>query len=814
MSRNGRAQISVAWNSGDAAPALDPLIDSPIDVAAETAGGVTSVYVIEESANQVRAITADATFTQITQTIINGPANPVMSPSRIALHGDTLYVTDTANNTIQKFTRNGGAFAYAESCGTSGTGEGELNSPTGICVYTDGRTFVCDEGENGNCRIQRFSASGPAAGAFEVAWGDATMFNFTGGAGIAVGTGGCIFVTDTGRNRIRRFQADNSLTFYGIFDGAETEVKIANINGVVVDPANFRGFDPQVRDTIAAEVAYTINGGPRMSFAADLQEPVDGDASRLFSATWSVYYGDEQQPQETWIVPEVAERPNQILALNYFPFLFRAMGLPMTQPSAPYTVQIGDPLAYQVERVGSWSYLKTGSHAVSVYDAMSLSMILATPNGGKGEAPLDDGKKAPPAKVKNPQGNPVGEKQHPKGIVNSLEITDDVHWHGQQGERWFFAGPYYTQQPKFRYKTDNTIDAGAVKFAVFEQGSTTAVFQQDGLAVQHEWAQTSFVGLDANGRQLDPKKSYLAVLSVTYKGDEVQTKLPFAVRSRTIVWYDSAEGGFPEGLSLAQMMARQAKTSLANGPNEEGSVLACSGEWSEAFGYLTAAGKMYSYGHGTKVDIDNDPQKESYGFLFLPQPNRYAGFGDGSPYDGVFKNNTWAKQQLPATSLTGYELHTLQLPNVEIHLFHCWSAAPSHGGQWQTIQTPGTGPRVIDTLVPVVGGGIGSGIIYGCTGDWGLELGNPIPHAFTPLARLHNDDKTELAQYLGTVATRNALRSYQYNVDAFELFCENRVREWLVEHVPDITEGELNSVDVKVGSFSKVTGENAKALAE
>ena len=45
-----------------------------------------------------------------------------------------------------------------------------------------------------------------------VAWGDATMFDFTGGAGIAAGTGGCIFVTDTAHNRIRA-KAGNSLTF-------------------------------------------------------------------------------------------------------------------------------------------------------------------------------------------------------------------------------------------------------------------------------------------------------------------------------------------------------------------------------------------------------------------------------------------------------------------------------------------------------------------------------------------------------------------------------------------------------------------------
>ena len=353
---------TVVWDSDDAE---DPLgIESPIGLAAETVDGVTSVYVIEDAANQVRAITADVDFTEVTQTFIDGPADPEMTPSHIALHGDTLYVTDTANSTIQKFTRNGGAFEYAESCGTSGTGEGELNSPTGICVYTDGRIFVCDKGENDNYRVQRFSASGPAAGAFEVAWGDATMFNFTGGAGIAVGPDGYIFVTDTGRNRIRRFQADNSLTFYGMFDGAETEVKITKVNAVEFDPANFTHFDPDVRDSITAEITYTPSRNSRISFTLDLQEPVDDVDSRLFKATWTVRTMAFDQEQSTWVVASVGATPPSGGAHNQ-PVMIRIAGL-HAQDIEQYDVEIEESV-FSLEEYEGCLYIQGRSRfALSV----------------------------------------------------------------------------------------------------------------------------------------------------------------------------------------------------------------------------------------------------------------------------------------------------------------------------------------------------------------------------------------------------------------------------------------------------------------
>ena len=359
--KNNHRIISYNWSQAisshdwDSGTALGTGL--PIDVAVETVDGVTYVYVIEQGSNSVLRIRKD----DLTQTAINGPANPAMSPSRIALYGETLYVTDTANNTVQKFTRNGGVFAYAESCGTPGTDEGELNSPTGICVYTDGRIFVCDKG---NHRIQRFSA----AGTFEVAWGDATMFNFTGGAGIAVGPDGCIFVTDTGRNRIRRFQADNSLTFYGMFDGAETEVKITKVNGDPVDPATMTGFDVDDWGTIDADVSSAFHGSPYLHFGTRLTKLA---GTRCFRTEWSVTNTAQDAPQEIWAASGIS-RTKSLQSQSYIPFTVRVQG---AANSSSLALSIADS-DFELEQCDSCYYPKSSSKAMGL--ALTTAILLGT----------------------------------------------------------------------------------------------------------------------------------------------------------------------------------------------------------------------------------------------------------------------------------------------------------------------------------------------------------------------------------------------------------------------------------------------------
>jgi DNA-binding beta-propeller fold protein YncE len=61
-----------------------------------------------------------------------------------------VYVTDTGNNRVQKFTSDGN---YLGQWGGSGSGPGQFEAPRGIVVDAAGFVYVTDGGNN---RIQKF----------------------------------------------------------------------------------------------------------------------------------------------------------------------------------------------------------------------------------------------------------------------------------------------------------------------------------------------------------------------------------------------------------------------------------------------------------------------------------------------------------------------------------------------------------------------------------------------------------------------------------------------------------------------------------
>ncbi|HIE82907.1 MAG TPA: hypothetical protein EYQ00_03245 [Dehalococcoidia bacterium] len=63
----------------------------------------------------------------------------------------TLWLADSGNRRIQKFTSEG---VFVSKWGTNGTGDGEFDWPRSITVASDGSVYVTD---TVNHRIQKFS---------------------------------------------------------------------------------------------------------------------------------------------------------------------------------------------------------------------------------------------------------------------------------------------------------------------------------------------------------------------------------------------------------------------------------------------------------------------------------------------------------------------------------------------------------------------------------------------------------------------------------------------------------------------------------
>jgi hypothetical protein len=141
-----------------------------------------------------------------------------------------VYVADTGNHRIQKFTSLG---VYAATIGSQGTGDGQFDSPSGIAVDSNGFIYVADTGNN---RIQKFSP----AGLFVTKWGTygTGSSQFNGPRGLAFSSNGNIFVADTGNQRIQVFTP---------FSSASGDTDTASISCFIATAAYGSYLDPHVR---------------------------------------------------------------------------------------------------------------------------------------------------------------------------------------------------------------------------------------------------------------------------------------------------------------------------------------------------------------------------------------------------------------------------------------------------------------------------------------------------------------------------------------------------------------------------------------
>ncbi|OQX14348.1 MAG: hypothetical protein BWK80_41920 [Desulfobacteraceae bacterium IS3] len=118
-----------------------------------------------------------------------------------------VYVSDTGNNRIQKFTSDG---KFVSKWGTKGSGNGELDFPNSITADTEGFVYVADSANN---RILVFTAEGNFVAVFGERGHLPGQMRYP--AGIAILPDSNIAVTDSDNHRIQIFRK--------ILSGAESK---------------------------------------------------------------------------------------------------------------------------------------------------------------------------------------------------------------------------------------------------------------------------------------------------------------------------------------------------------------------------------------------------------------------------------------------------------------------------------------------------------------------------------------------------------------------------------------------------------------
>lgn len=167
-------------------------------------GGVTvdasgNVYVSDTHNNRIQKFTARGVF--LSQWGESGTnAGCFDYPQCLTTDGGYVYVADTHNNRVQKFTADG---SFVTQWGRFGKRSGQFNSPYGVAVDQAGNVYVADAH---NDRIQKFTADGVFVSEFgESGTGPGQLDQ---PKSVALDRAGNVYVADTGNKRIEKFTAD------------------------------------------------------------------------------------------------------------------------------------------------------------------------------------------------------------------------------------------------------------------------------------------------------------------------------------------------------------------------------------------------------------------------------------------------------------------------------------------------------------------------------------------------------------------------------------------------------------------------------
>jgi len=188
-----------------------------------------------------------------------------------------VYVTDSGNARIQKFTSDG---QFLETWGVSGIDNGEFKKPTGIATY-ENNVYVVDSEQ---ARIQVFDSTGK----FLQSWGKfgSDQGEFFYPQGISISNDGVVYVADTKNHRIQQFTTDGEfLSSFGIFgpgDGrlrTPIDVALGENYVYVSDPGNSKIEKYTYEGISVGSFDYNFGGSPTQPYGLT----VDPDGNIYFT---------------------------------------------------------------------------------------------------------------------------------------------------------------------------------------------------------------------------------------------------------------------------------------------------------------------------------------------------------------------------------------------------------------------------------------------------------------------------------------------------------------------------------------------------
>ncbi len=228
-----------------------------------------------------------------------GPAtNAYLYPSGLTVDAaGNLYIADTANNVIRMVGTNGviSTVAGTVNLGLGYSGDGgpatsaQLKTPDGVVVDSAGNLYIADSGNEVIRKvtpdgvIMTFAGGGSPPLLSVGDGGPATSASLGSPGGLAVDSGGNLYIADSGGNRVRQVTPDGIITTVAggappfnrnIGDGGPATSAILNSpTSVAVDSSGdlyiADAGNNRIRQVSPSGVITTIAGGNSASFSGD-----------------------------------------------------------------------------------------------------------------------------------------------------------------------------------------------------------------------------------------------------------------------------------------------------------------------------------------------------------------------------------------------------------------------------------------------------------------------------------------------------------------------------------------------------------------
>lgn len=273
---------------------------NPIGVATDAAG---NIYVADQGNNRIRKISTSGAITTLAggaQGYLDGVGTAARFNHPYGVATDAagnIYVADTDNHRIRKISPDGTVTTIAGT-GVAGfangnTGNAAFNAPTGIVTDASGNLFIAD---NGNNMIRKISGGMvttiAGSGNFGFADGNAANASFKGPFGLCLDAQGNILVADNGNNVIRKIANGVVSTIAGSGESGSTDAwgtdaSFATPLSVAVDATG----NIYVADNLNNKIRKIDANGSVTTFAGN------GDAGYIDGNAYAVPYGNESSMQ-------------------------------------------------------------------------------------------------------------------------------------------------------------------------------------------------------------------------------------------------------------------------------------------------------------------------------------------------------------------------------------------------------------------------------------------------------------------------------------------------------------------------------------